>query len=156
MQDPVEPARLRATLEEEVVATLLGPKLVIDTFLLHVFFQSFEQIFLKRCQALLRERARTDELIEVLAHEQLNLCNLLLELRPLVVGCFGSFGKQIDPILLQELLHEHIFEVTLVPLRVEAPHCCPVLLLVKVLTEMQCLLRHFELYKKWRKTYYIF
>ena len=89
------------------------------------------------------------ELIKVLVYEHLHLCNLLLQSATFIVRCPDISREQVNFILLEELLHKHVLKVALMPLGVEATHFGLILLLIKLLPQIQCLLGHF--FKKWLK-----
>ena len=77
MEDAVEPARLRSV-REDVVGRLPWPQLLVNPLLFHVVLQLCMQLPLKFSQVLLRETARSDEIVEVLMHKHLDLRDLFL------------------------------------------------------------------------------
>ena len=125
------------------IAAYSRPDLDGHALLLRVVLQFAEQSSLERLQILLSEGARADELVEVLAHIDLHLGQLVREFARIRILAHSLARLLINLVLLQEFLHQHLFQVALVSLRVETLHFRLVLLRVKCFAEIKHLLRHF-------------
>lgn len=132
---------MRPSIKGILHSLFLRSNIILYSLLFHKRRQLLEKFFLENFEIPLSETARMNEFIKVLIDEDLNFGHLLLLLAVVITRSF-VFWKQIDLILLQELLDEHFFEVALVTLGVEAPHLCLVLLGVEVLPKVQCILGH--------------